>query len=82
MAKAKKVVDEMFLAASIALADHVDQERIEAGTVYPPLEELREVSAVVSLRCLCLALADSDLTPTNVTQIQLLIYCNIAALVS
>ena len=48
MAKAKKVVDEMFLAASIALADHVDQERIEAGTVYPPLEELREVSAVVS----------------------------------
>lgn len=48
MAKAKKVVDEMFLAASIALADHVDQQRIEAGTVYPPLEELREVSAVVS----------------------------------
>ena len=48
MAKAKKVVDEMFLAASIALADHVDQDRIEAGTVYPPLEELREVSAVVS----------------------------------
>ena len=47
MAKAKKVVNEMFLAASIALADYVDQKTIEAGTVYPPLEELRDVSAVV-----------------------------------
>lgn len=49
MAKAKKVVDEMFLAAAIALADHVDQDRIENGTVYPPLEELRDISAIVGL---------------------------------
>jgi len=33
----------------VALADYVDKERIEAGTVYPILEDLREVSAVVSL---------------------------------
>ena len=48
MAKARKVVDEMFLAAAIALADHVDQDRIENGTVYPQLEDLREISAIVS----------------------------------
>jgi malic enzyme len=47
MAKATKVVDEMFLAAAVALADYVDKERIEAGTVYPILEDLRDVSAVV-----------------------------------
>jgi malic enzyme len=48
MAKAKKVVAEMFLAAAVALADYVDKERIEAGTVYPILEDLREVSAVIA----------------------------------
>lgn len=47
MAKAKKVVDEMFLAAAVALADEVDQDTIENGTVYPPLETLRDISAVV-----------------------------------
>ena len=36
------------LAAAVALADYVDKDRIEAGTVYPLLEDLREVSAVVS----------------------------------
>ncbi len=35
-------------AAAVALADYVDKERIEGGTVYPILEDLRDVSAVVS----------------------------------
>lgn len=48
MAKAKKVVNEMFLAAAVALADYVDQKTIENGTVYPQLEDLRDISAVVS----------------------------------
>ena len=47
MAKAKMVTDEMFLAAARALADYVDQDRLEGGTVYPRLEELRKISATV-----------------------------------
>lgn len=48
MSKAKYVEDSMFLAAAEALADHVDADRIANGTVYPELEKLREISAVVS----------------------------------
>ena len=47
MAKARMVTDEMFLAAARALADYVDQDRLEGGTVYPRLEELRKISATV-----------------------------------
>ena len=48
MAKAKTVTDDMFLAAARALADYVDKDRILNGTVYPELENLRDISAVVS----------------------------------
>lgn len=47
MAKAKQVEDGMFLAAARALADYVPLERIKNGTVYPELEGLRKISAVV-----------------------------------
>lgn len=49
MSKAKFVSDDMFLAAASALADYVDKDRIMNGTVYPELEHLRDISAVVSL---------------------------------
>ena len=51
MAKAKQVDDEMFLAAARALADYVPMDRIKNGTVYPELEGLRKISAVVRLLC-------------------------------
>ena len=47
MSKAKTVTDDMFLAAASALADIVDADRIKNGTVYPELEGLRDISAVV-----------------------------------
>ena len=43
-----QIPTKYLLAAAVALADYVDKDRIEAGTVYPLLEDLREVSAVVS----------------------------------
>ncbi len=47
MAKAKRVTDEMFTAASTALADYVPAETIKAGKLYPDVKELRSVSCTV-----------------------------------
>ena len=45
---AMQVTDEMLLAAAVALADYVSEERLEAGNIYPELADLREISPVVS----------------------------------
>ncbi len=43
-----RVTDEMFLAAAKALAREVSQADLACGSVYPPLERIREVSAVIA----------------------------------
>jgi len=42
---AKRVTDEMFLAAARSLADQVTQQEIDQGALYPSLSRVREVSA-------------------------------------
>ena len=45
---AKLVTDEMFFAAAHALAQRVEDEDLEQGLIYPPLTEIREVSAAIA----------------------------------
>ncbi len=45
---AKVVTDEMFFAAARALAQLVEEEDLERGLIYPPLPEIREVSAAIA----------------------------------
>ena len=45
---AKVVTDEMFFAAARALAQQVEEEDLEQGLIYPPLVEIREVSAAIA----------------------------------
>jgi malate dehydrogenase (oxaloacetate-decarboxylating)(NADP+) len=45
---AKRVVDEMFLAAADALAATVTQADLDQGSLYPPLANVREVSARIA----------------------------------
>jgi malate dehydrogenase (oxaloacetate-decarboxylating)(NADP+) len=45
---AKLVTDEMFFAAAQALAEQVSESDLEQGRIYPPLTEIREVSATIS----------------------------------
>ena len=49
MIKAKTVTDDMFIAAARGLADYVSKERIEAGNIYPEINDLRSISATVSV---------------------------------
>ncbi|RSH90870.1 hypothetical protein EHS25_010046 [Saitozyma podzolica] len=46
--KATKVTDEMITASALALSEARNQEEIEAGLLYPRLERIREVSAIVA----------------------------------
>lgn len=45
---ARLVTDEMFFAAARALADEVSEQDLEKGLVYPPLAEIRQVSAAIA----------------------------------
>jgi malic enzyme len=46
---ARRISDEMFLAASKALAALVDHECLSVGQIYPPISRMREVSKSVAM---------------------------------
>jgi len=47
--QAKSITDEMFLAASAALANEVSEEDLANGTLYPPLSSIRSVSLRIAV---------------------------------
>jgi malic enzyme len=49
VAEARSVTEEMFLVAARALASQVDDERLAAGALYPPVEALSQISRSVAL---------------------------------
>ncbi len=44
-----RVTNEMFLAAARTLADHVSVDMLESGGIYPPLDQIRNVSAAIAV---------------------------------
>jgi malate dehydrogenase (oxaloacetate-decarboxylating) len=50
LAEASEITDAMVLAASYALAEYVRDKHLAQGLVYPPVDELREVSVHVATR--------------------------------
>ncbi|MDP7558160.1 MAG: NAD-dependent malic enzyme [Candidatus Marinimicrobia bacterium] len=44
----KHVTDEMFFAAAKALANEVTEDDLASGCIYPPLTQIRDVSAVIA----------------------------------
>ena len=48
VSQSRNVTDEMFLAAAHSLADQVKDSDIERGRVYPPLSDIRQVSAKIA----------------------------------
>ena len=43
-----RISEDMFLAASKSLADMVSEEDLAVGSIYPPLENIREVSLMIA----------------------------------
>ncbi len=48
--KSKRVTDEMFIAASKALAAQLTDEELENGLVYPPAKKILQVEAQVAVK--------------------------------
>ena len=48
VAEAREVNDEMFAAAATALAECASADDLEAGVLYPPLRQLRPITARVA----------------------------------
>lgn len=52
VSRVRKITLEMFTAASFALADCVNKDDLAAGTVFPPMADLRRVSVHVATEVL------------------------------
>lgn len=50
LSEAREITDNMVLAAAYALADYNAEKHLHAGDIYPPVDELNEVSVRVATR--------------------------------
>jgi malate dehydrogenase (oxaloacetate-decarboxylating)(NADP+) len=48
VSRSSRVTDEMFMAAAKTLAEQVTEEDLQQGSLYPPLKNIREVSAHIA----------------------------------
>ena len=67
LAEASEITDGMVAAASYALADYVKENHLAQGLVYPPVDEMREVSERVATRVIEQAFAEGVARTTRMT---------------
>ncbi len=68
LAEASEITDAMVLVASYALADYVAEKHLAGGLIYPPVEEMRDVSQRVAVRVLQQAFDDGVARTTKTTR--------------
>jgi malate dehydrogenase (oxaloacetate-decarboxylating)(NADP+) len=75
---ARKVTDEMFLAAAHSLANQVQESDLAKGRIYPSLKQIREVCALIAHEVACIAwekgLADHEQPEDVMAEIRRLMY--------
>ena len=64
-----RISEEMVLAASYALADYVTAHCLDAGLIFPPITELKNVSLQVAVKVLKQALQDGSASRTDLHQV-------------
>lgn len=67
LSDAREITDAMVLSASNALVEYTVEKHHAAGLLYPPVEELQEVSIRVATAVIRQAFADGVATSTRVT---------------
>jgi malic enzyme len=65
VAGARKVTDAMFAAAANALANRVSEGDLAAGRLYPPIEELREISRDIAVAVFKTAIEEGQVEPVD-----------------
>ncbi|AUX45395.1 malate dehydrogenase [Sorangium cellulosum] len=66
LSDAREITDGMVLAAAYALVDYTAEKHLDNGLIYPPVEELQEVSQRVAVAVIRAAFADGVATSAKV----------------
>jgi malate dehydrogenase (oxaloacetate-decarboxylating) len=67
LSEAREITDGMVLAAAYALVDYTAEKHLATGLIYPPVEELQEVSVRVATAVVRQAFADGVATSEKVS---------------
>ncbi|XXT16007.1 NAD-dependent malic enzyme [Sorangium sp. So ce429] len=62
LSDAREITDGMVLAAAYALVDYTAEKHLDTGLIYPPVEELQEVSTRVAIAVIRAAFAEGVAT--------------------
>jgi len=65
VAGARKVSDAMFAAAANALASRVSEADLASGRLYPPIDELREISRDIAVAVYRTAIEEGQVEPVD-----------------
>jgi malate dehydrogenase (oxaloacetate-decarboxylating) len=70
LSEAREITDGMVLAAAVALSDYAAEKHLPHGDIYPPVDELNEVSIRVATRVIEQAFDDGVAQSTKLTRAQ------------